>query len=145
MHISARERTIIGIERDLEALNVHERHLLERIERIDARIGLKSSILGDLVQGSREPDEKIIRYISEKAEVADELREVIEERNALLREKQEIEQILKESERNEYEHKIAYLYYVKGMNGYDISYRIPYSKSQVYRIIDSFKRWDKKG
>lgn len=143
MCISARERTLIGIKRDLEALDVHERHLLEKIERIDARIGLKSSVLGDRIQGSIEPDAKIVQYIGDKAEAAEELREVIEEKNALLREKWEIEKILKESDGEE--HKVAYLYYVKGMNGYDISYRVPYSKSQVYRIIDRFKRWDKKG
>ena len=143
MYISAGRKTLIEVSKDIEVLEVHEKYLNRKKEAIEARIGIHSSMLGDRIQGSIEPDDKIINYIAEKEKIREELENVRIEKEELKAEKRSIEGILRGSTGEA--HKIVELYFVQGLSGYQITYRTPYSKSQVYRIIESYKRGDKGG
>ena len=143
MYISSGRKTLINVVKDIEVLEVHEKYLKRKIEILEARIGLKSSILGDRIQSSIEPDEKIIGYIAEKGKIREELESVRIEKEELMGERRSIEKILRGSTGEE--HKIVEWYFVHGLSGYQITYRTPYSKSQVYRILGSYKRGDKMG
>jgi len=143
MYISEGRKTLANIVSDIEILGIHEKHLRMREEEIEARIGIKSSILGDRIQKSIEVDRGIIEYIAERGKIVREIEETQKKRSRLEEERKEIEGIIEGSSGEE--GKIVRWYFIHGLSGYEIEYRTSYSKSQIYRIIGRYKRGDKMG